>query len=451
MLLKGNRCQGINRLGGLVKSKFMAGEQQAGLLGEAESPRGWKEPYAVKLLWGAELADSVAAIDDFETRCGPLPLPQKPAWLLFHHSHELHRLGAFIVIHGKAVRGFAPFILQQHPLRCYVGEFKLLQFKLRCLRFLGRPVFPDEHLVYEQMFTLIEGLPALDGIFVEGLPTESFLSHYLESESIGRRFIRHGGKNVSQHCIAAIPGSYEEYARKFSSKTRSTLGRRIRKLEKAGGKLVLERATDEADVERFVENAVAVSKKTYQWHLLGLGLRNADLLKRELKFLARRGWARCYLLWCGETPTAFMLCYQDHASCYYIDVGFDSDWSDYSPGTVLQIMVLQDLFTYRTPAAFDFGGMAEHKKFFANTSYPEVDLCLLRRRTYPLLASAVSRTISGGSDWMVGFLDRVGLKRTIKAWFRRSSVSKAPDQFGHENERITSSETDETPLRHVRS
>lgn len=394
-------------------------------LTNSEGFQALAEP-ALRIVWGEQLKTILDRIDDFETTQGPLSLEQKPTWLLWHHAHELERLGALVLADGQSIRGFAPFLLQQRPLKCYVGEFSVLHFNLRLLRFIATPRFPDDASGYDRMFGCIQALSGIDGVFLEALPTESFLFRYLEKRETVKWFVKQGSRAPREHFVAAIPDSYEEYAHKFSSKTRNTLGRRLKKLEKAaGGKLALERVTEEEQVDRFVENAVAVSKKTYQWHLLGLGLREPDRLKRELRFLARHGWARCYLLWCGETPTAFMLGYQDHHSCYYIDVGFDRDWADFSPGTVLQVMVMQDLFAYRKPSVFDFGGMAEHKKFFGNTSYDETDVHLFRRKPYPLFASTVSRAISGVADFGVYLLDRIGVKRTLKRWIRSSSVGRA--------------------------
>src|SRR5579864_7400039 len=386
------------------------------------------EPWRMEILRGNELPSVLAALGDFERAYGQLSLNQKPDWLLCHHENELEHLGVFILYGCDTICGFAPFLLQRFPLTCYAGEFRLIQFNIQCVRFLGPPRFPEENSAYDLLFAKFQKMTDVDGLFVEALPIESFLFKYVERSPIAAQFLRHGRSRNVEHFVIALPSSYEEYARKFSSKTRNTLSRRFKKLKAAGlGEPKLQRITEEKDIDEFVDRAVAVSKKTYQWHLLGLGLREAEKLKRELKFLARHGWARCYLLSCGNTPIAFTLCYQDHDTCYYIDVGFDRDWRDFSAGTVLQVMVLQDLFEFRTPRYFDLGGMAEHKKFFGNTSYMESNVLLLRRRPYPVFASLLTRTVSGVSDKAVSFLDQIGLKRRIKKWIRTTSVTRKSD------------------------
>lgn len=361
-----------------------------------------------------------------------MPLHQKPGWLVHHHGHELQQIGAFFLKQAGEAEGYAPFLVQNRRLKCYLGELKIFSFGLQCIRFVGIPHFPDDSSAYDCLFTRALQLKQADGIFFESLPTGSFLWSYLQESAFTRKLVRYAPSKTVEHFFISMPASFDEYMGKFSSKTRNTLLRRIRKLEKAAGdKLRLERVTQEDEVDSFVKNAVVVSQKTYQWHLLGLGLRDPERLKAELKFLARQGWARCYLLWCDEKPVAFMLCRQDHSTCYYIDVGFDPDWTQYSPGTVLQLMVLQDVFSFSRPSIFDFGtGEGEHKRFFGNSSYLETDLYLFRPKAYALFACAVHRTSSAVSSLAVGLLDRVDLKKKIKKLIRRKSVAAAPGDVG---------------------
>lgn len=391
---------------------------------EAEQP-DTAEKRTLQVVWGEQVAGTAAA--KCEAASHRIPLHQKPVWLLHHHAHELQHLGAFFLHQGDETQGYAPFLIQKRRLKSYLGELNLFSFGLQCIRFLGLPHFPEETSAYDHLFASALGLKQSEGLFLESLPSNSFLWNYLQHNSVTHKLIRYAPSKTVEHFVINVPTSFDEYMTKFSSKTRSTLLRRIRKLEKAAGdKLRLERVTEEAQVDLFVENAVTVSRKTYQWHLLSLGLREPERLKAELKFLARRGWARCYLLWCNEKPIAFMLCRQDPMACYYIDVGFDPDWTQYSPGTVLQLLVLQDLFEFKKPSVFDFGtGEGEHKRFFGTSSYREADLYLLRPKPHALFACTVHRTTSAASSLAVGLLERLDLKKKIKKMVRRRSVTQA--------------------------
>ena len=127
-------------------------------------------------------------------------------------------------------------------------------------------------------------------------------------------------------------------------------------------------------------DATRISRKTYQWNLLGLGLRDSEGLTRQLAYEAERGLLRNYILYCRDDPVAFMIGAQaPGAIYYYIDVGFDPDYAKWSVGSMLQLKVLRDLFASPgTPALFDFStGEGEHKARFGNQSRPEANVMLL--------------------------------------------------------------------------
>ena len=84
------------------------------------------------------------------------------------------------------------------------------------------------------------------------------------------------------------------------------------------------------DVARFLEDAEAISSKTYQTHLLGLGIKKNDTFEERLHLAASRHWLRSYILYCKEQPTAFMVEYQHEGCFYYIDVGYDPEYAQYS-------------------------------------------------------------------------------------------------------------------------
>lgn len=74
------------------------------------------------------------------------------------------------------------------------------------------------------------------------------------------------------HPLIRMTGSFDDYLRNFSSKDRNNYSRRIRKLRQQG-EVELIRITEEPQIDSFVE-AAAVSRKTYQYRVLGVGIRN---------------------------------------------------------------------------------------------------------------------------------------------------------------------------------
>jgi hypothetical protein len=96
------------------------------------------------------------------------------------------------------------------------------------------------------------------------------------------------------------------------------------------------------DVPEFLAVAQAVSRRTYQWTLLGLGLQDKAALTARLTLAADHGWMRCYILYCGDDAAAFMLGYLYRGVYYLGEMGYDPDWAKWSVGSFLQMEILRD-------------------------------------------------------------------------------------------------------------
>ena len=177
----------------------------------------------------------------------------------------------------------------------------------------------------------------------------------------------------------------------------------------------------------FLDKAISISKTTYQWHLLGLGLRRGDVLERRMRFAGRMGWLRCYLLECGGKPAAFMLAYQYGGCFYYTDVGYDPGFARWSAGSVLQLLVMEDLYEKPDrPDVFDFAtGYGEHKARFGNASREEANWLLLPRSLRNTVLAGAYRRLDGLANLATSTADRIGVKQTLKKTVRRLSTGKA--------------------------
>jgi CelD/BcsL family acetyltransferase involved in cellulose biosynthesis len=174
-------------------------------------------------------------------------------------------------------------------------------------------------------------------------------------------------------------------------------------------------------IDRFLADASAISRKTYQWHLLGLGLRDHESIKAQLALAANRGWFRSYVLYCRDIPASFLLGYQYGGCYYYMDVGYDPRYAQWSVGSVLQLKMLQDLYTRSDrPALFDFStGYGTHKERFANFSRLEVNVLLFPRTIANGCIAVAYQVSENASARMVRVLDALGIKSRLKQAVRR--------------------------------
>ena len=126
--------------------------------------------------------------------------------------------------------------------------------------------------------------------------------------------------------------------------------------------------------------ARAVSATTYQEKLLGSGLPDDAVSVRHLESLAAADRLRAWLLFVENAPVAYLCCTADGGSLRYDHVGHDPAHNDLSPGAVLQVEAMRELFADGRFARFDFTeGEGQHKRQFSTGGTVCVDMLLLRR------------------------------------------------------------------------
>jgi hypothetical protein len=346
-------------------------------------------------------------------------------WLQDEFSDGDSNVFVYFLFDGDMLCGFAPFVERTWPVRWQLGEITLATLPLRRLCLLGGAAhFPDDASAFELLFREIASTEAQAGaLYLENIPLESLIWRFVASSRVVRKsFVRYVPEVPSPRVLLRIHGSFDDYLRRFSSKHRRRLRRTVRRFrDLAPGESCCLRVTRPEEVDAFLERAMSISRKTYQWKLLGGGLRDGEKLRRHMCFLAENGWLRSYLLVSRDRACAFVVGYQ-FGSRYYLDeMGYDPAWRDHSAGAVLQLQVVEDLFAWNRPEMYDLGEYAAHKEELATETYPQGKLLLFRRGLYPSLVRTGHRGCAASTRAASSVLERVGLKRRLKQMIRQRS------------------------------
>jgi hypothetical protein len=303
-------------------------------------------------------------------------------------------------------------------LNYYLGEYKLATSRLSMQ-------------VYQ--FYLTDPAPArlqpitiparLDGVLLGARP----LPAKLPQITIQRQMIRYVAKQY-EHFFTDLTLGEEEYLARFSAKSRSTLKRKVRKLARASGEdeqINWSEYKTPDELKIFYPLARGISRKTYQERLLKAGLPDTSRFYQTLMCLAAADSVRGYLLFMQDKPLAYMYCPISDGVLSYDYQGYDPDYADWSPGTVLQWLVLQHLFREGNYRLFDFTeGEGPHKAFFASGNRLCANIYYLRLTAANLLRVCMHAGLNKSSAKIVGTLDRFGLKTTIKKTLR--ALASAP-------------------------
>jgi CelD/BcsL family acetyltransferase involved in cellulose biosynthesis len=231
-----------------------------------------------------------------------------------------------------------------------------------------------------------------DGCLVTALPAH--LADRVTAQQPGLKpFVR----QRYRRSYARLDQDFDAYLAGFSAKSRSTCKRKLRKFAELSGALDLRCYRTEDEIGIFHALARRLSAKTYQERLLNAGLPAGPEALAEMRDRARAGRGRGWLLFVDGEPVAYLWAPAEGLTLIYAYLGYDPDFAEHSPGTVLQLEAMRQLMDERKFRLFDFTeGDGQHKRQFATGGIDCVDL-LLVRRTPRLLATGLALTVFDGA------------------------------------------------------
>jgi len=229
-----------------------------------------------------------------------------------------------------------------------------------------------------------------------------------------------------------LPEQGDGYWQQFSSKTRGTFRRKLKKF----GETKLERITRADEVPNFLAVAHQISLQTWQSRQLGLRVRNSAAEQASLSALADAGLLRCYLWSAQGEPAAFCIGNQAQGTFHYEEVGYATQFAKFSPGQMLVVQMIEDLLAYDRPHTFDFGGGdADYKRMFANDVSQSGTVWLTPPRWKSRGALHWGQFCRSLKTTARQTAQRLGLATRVRQWIRYGGATATPP---------TSTEAEET-------
>lgn len=350
------------------------------------------------------------------------------SWAIATNCKEDHLVPFFAQEAGSCI-GYTLFSTKDSNLPFALGEITLCRLSLQQWTLHGGCILScsseeQEKSLISTLFALVPDYMAQRSVLlIVGVPGNGQLYKMLSANSPIRRYfhIMRYGADYHRRFIE-MPATYDEYLKQLGPKTRADLNRNCRKLrEHVEGALVLRTYTDPGQVEEFMNNASAISERTYQWHLLNRGLRAQEDFRIKLLEAGARGWLRSYVLYCRNEPVAFMVGFLYRGRYYSTDIGYHPDWAKWSVGNVLHCEVVRDLIEQtKETRLFDFmGDRPTHQRLSNGFSLHEATFYLFPRTLtgtflyYLLLATDTFSII------LAKILDYLKLKTRIRNFLRR--------------------------------
>lgn len=223
-----------------------------------------------------------------------------------------------------------------------------------------------------------------------------------------------------RHCFIDLGLSFADYQKKFSSKTRSTINRKLKKYtEHCGGSIPWKTYKTPAEMRDFFQLAREVSKKTYQERLLDAGVPDSEVFVHEMEALAKMNRVRAYILFDGPRPVAYLYCPVEDGVLIYTHLGYDPEYMTMSVGTILQWFAVKQIFEESCFKFFDFTeGQSEHKRLFSTDETQCANVIFLKA-TLRNKSLIYSHSFMGRFSKLLGdSLAKLGIKSRVKQFIR---------------------------------
>lgn len=266
------------------------------------------------------------------------------------------------------------------------------------------PAPPTEHLMKGSQGFLVRGMPV-----AAELPPISLTGDYLCYVPL-----------QYQHYYIDFGLSFEDYQKKFSSKARSTISRKIRRFsEHCGGTIIFKTYKLPDEIRNFFRFARIVSKLTYQERFLKAGIPDSDDFIRHAELLAADQQLRAYILFDCERPVSYLYCPVQDGVLSFSYLGYDPDYMQMSVGTVLQWLAIEQLFIEARFRYFDFTeGQSDHKRLFATHQRQCANIFLVKKTLRNNAVIYSHLLMNRFSTWLGVKLEQLGLKAKIKRYLR---------------------------------
>ena len=337
-------------------------------------PREWDDA-ALRRRW-SELVESAEHVN---------AVYASPEW--FDHLRRVTPAEELLLITARDAAGelvgVVPVRVEREELQYDVASRALLRWRPRVASILGSvPLLPEDARLSARLCEiLLDARLGCDGIYLDTAPVESAFRKFAAEESARLGLLAYFPYGARPWHLVRFPSQEEEYFSQLKGKVRNDLKRRTKKLsEHCGDQLELVRVDAAEQVDSFVADAARVSHNSWQHEAIGTRVADSGEQRRHLLSLAEGGMLRSYLLRCGERPCAFVLGYQHEDVYHYAEIGYDRDFTNFSPGMVLYYLLVRDLFAHRPPSMLNFGrGDAVYKQRFGNVRREDVSIFLMRK------------------------------------------------------------------------
>lgn len=216
-----------------------------------------------------------------------------------------------------------------------------------------------------------------------------------------------------------LPGSWDQFLARRSSKSRRQLRYDDNKMQRTyGDRLVLRRLDEPEHAERLLPDLRAVASVSYQAGL-GVSLVDGPVQAALLDKAREEGWLRVWMLYIDDAPVAFWWGVVRAGVLSIGSPGFSPAFARDRVGYYTMRRMLEDASNDPLITRIDYGpGDSDYKERFSTGFCVTSDVYLAARRPRGVAAVAVLRTQDRALRLARDLVDRGGRANELRSWWR---------------------------------
>ncbi len=358
-----------------------------------------------------------------------------PRWVAWLADQEDKSCRIYARREPGGLAGLATFLIHPSALPLALGEITFFSRPVRRLSAFAAPIADGDGDRNREVAMLTDLLASTradlaqdEVVFLESVAEGTAMFGLLSGTTrpVGGFYILQNG-SLYRHRYAVVADSFEGYLKHLGGRTRADLRtNRKRFIAHVERNYRTRCFRSNADVPEFLADAMEVSKGTYQYQLLGSGLREREALERCYLGAARLGWFRSYVLYANEKPVAFQVGCVYRGRFHAQEIGYDPEWARHHVGIFLHTEIITDLAASNGEVTeFDFGnGDNLHKERLSTGSRLEGYFYLIPTGFKNGLLVRLMRATHKISSMLGAVLGRFGIRRKTRDLLRKLGVMR---------------------------
>jgi hypothetical protein len=322
--------------------------------------------------------------------------------------------------------------IEKYRLEIKLGYKILLSPKLKCLNvvyggILGKPNSDVCHFIIRGLMKQLQSRKVCM-IYFNHLKINSLI--YKLSRKLPGILSKGYFPEIENHFSMSVPKNIDLLYQTFVPKTRNTLRRKIKKLEREfADQIKIVTYRDEDQLQEALSVASEISRHTYQTGL-NVGLVNDPKTYKIMATAARHNWLRISILYIKGEPCAFQLGRQYCKTYFLGPLGFHPRWKQWNVGTFLFFKILEDLCLDSSVEIFNFGfGDAQYKRSYSNESWNEASVCIFAPQFYPICVNMLRTCVAAVNSALKYTANKSGLTNRVKRYWRNRLARIASEKF----------------------